>query len=97
MYLVVSYWKALPGHYDQAKAAGTAMSKLMRTQPGVTFMESFESNDKIVAVHGYADETTYNRIVSDPAGLFVKAAQEHGLEQHLEWLGSDRGTTIADG
>ena len=95
MYLVVSHWQVVPGHQQQA-SAGHAMRNLLRAQDGVTFIESFDSDGKIVVVHGYKDEATYNHIVSDTSGVFEKAALDNRLEEHLKWMGSERGTTRTD-
>ncbi len=96
MYLVVSHWKIVPGHEEAAETAGRAMRDLLRKQPGVLSLNSIESNGKVVVVHTYADEDAYNRVVSDPTGVFENAAKEHKLEEHMEWIGSDRGPTRFD-
>jgi hypothetical protein len=95
MYIVVSHWEVIPGHEEAAGKARTAMRAVMSAQPGVEFMNGFTSDDgKLVAVHAYKDEAAYKQITGDPNGAFAKAAEENQLEQHMRWLGSQRGTAI---
>ena len=49
-YLVVSYWKALPGKEAEVDAIAPKMLGLLRRQPGVVLAEEFKSHDKYVAV-----------------------------------------------
>ncbi len=94
MYLVVSYWEPVPGHEAQFEESGRAVREVLRSLPGVQLIEVFESNGKRVAVHGYKDEATYNSIVGDPNGPFSKAIAETHLEDHAQWISSDKGTTV---
>ena len=93
MYMVVSRWEAIPGHEQQVEEVGAKMRGLLRAQPGVVFMEGIEVDGHFTVVHAYADEATYDRITNDPNGAFAKAAAENKLEEHMRWLGSERGVT----
>lgn len=94
MYLVVSTWEVIPGHEDAAKETGSQMRGMLRSLAGVEFMEGFESGGKVIVVHGYTDEATYNGIINNPDGEFARAAEENKIEDHLRWLGSERGNTV---
>jgi hypothetical protein len=94
MYLVVSRWEALPGKEAEFEQRGISMRDLLRKQPGVKLVEAFGSNGTRVVVHGYEDEATYDRVISDPNGPFVAASNETGIETVARWLGSEKGTTV---
>ena len=94
MYLVVSQWEALPGHDEEFERIGLEVGAVLGSLPGVEFLKSFQAESgRIVAVHGYADEATYNSIVNNPESPFIKAIQEKQLESHGRWISSDRGVT----
>jgi hypothetical protein len=94
MYLVVSVWEALPGKAEAFRESGMKVGSLLKKQPGVKLLEVFESGDKFVSVHGYADEATYQRLVQDPNGPFAKAVAESRVEDYARWLSSERGETV---
>jgi hypothetical protein len=95
MFLVVSHWEVVPGHEEQAIATGAKMRDILRKQPGVEFINGFSIGDgKLVAVHVYRDEAAYNAIISDPDGPFAKAAAANELEEHMRWIGSERGPSM---
>jgi hypothetical protein len=95
MYLVISRWEVIPGHEEQAAVARIKMRDVMRQQPGVEFINGFSLDDgKLVAVHVYSDEDAYKAIVGDPDGPFAKAAAENKIEEHMQWISSERGAAI---
>ena len=94
MYLVVSVWEVLPGKADAFRENGMKVGSLLKQQPGVKLLEVFQSGDKFISVHGYADEATYQRLVQDPNGPFAKAMAESRVEEYARWLSSERGETI---
>lgn len=94
MYLVVSQWEALPGHEEEFETIGLEVGAVLGSLPGVEFLRSFQAESgRIVAVHGYTDEATYNKIVNNPESPFIKAIQEKQLESHGRWISSERGVT----
>jgi heme-degrading monooxygenase HmoA len=93
MYLVISQWKPKPGREAEFETIGRNMRALLRSTPGVQFVEGIEGPDSFYAVHAYDDEAAYNRIVQDPNGPFNRAAAEHGIEDVADWLSSVKGTT----
>src|SRR5690242_673424 len=97
MYLVVSYWEAVPGREADFDRIGPQIGAVLRRQPGVVIVEVFKSGGKHVAVHGYQDEATYHAIVDDLNGAFVRAVNETGVEQVGRWLGSESGETLPMG
>jgi hypothetical protein len=94
MYLVVSHWKAIPGHEDEFETIGHKVRAIMSAQPGTLFFEAFKFDGKHVVIHGYTDEVSYNSLVNDPNGPFANAIADLKLEDHATWLGSERGTAI---
>ena len=94
MYLVVSVWEALPGQEEAFEASAEGVRRLLRQQPGVEMVEAFKSGDHYVAVHGYADEAAYHRIVTYADGPFVKLIEEQGLENYGRWISSEKGEAI---
>ena len=97
MYMVVSRWKVNAGADDEVEARGRRVREALRAQPGVELLETFRSETgDIIAVHGYADENTYTRIIQDENGPFASALRESGLEKFTTWVSSDRGSTIHD-
>ncbi|MDQ3813168.1 MAG: antibiotic biosynthesis monooxygenase [Armatimonadota bacterium] len=95
MYLVVSYWEALPGHEAEFDAVAPKMLGLLGSQPGVVLAEAFKSNaNKHVAVCGYESEAAHRAIVDDPQSEFNRALREHGEGQIARWLYSERGETF---
>jgi hypothetical protein len=94
MYLVVSVWEPLPGKADAFREHGMKVGSLLKKQPGVKLLEVFETGNKVVSVHGYADEATYQRLVQDPNGPFAKAIAESRAEEYGRWISSERGETV---
>jgi heme-degrading monooxygenase HmoA len=93
MYLVVSKWEPIPGHEQEFERVGTQMRAVLSAQPGAEVIEAFETDGKVVVVHGYRDEAAYNAIINDPNGPFQHAMAEMKLEDHARWLSSEKGTT----
>jgi len=94
MYLVVSQWEALPGHEEEFERVGLEVGDILGSLPGVEFLKSFQAESgRIVAVHGYTNEATYNDIVNNPESPFIKAIQDKQLESHGKWISSERGVT----
>jgi hypothetical protein len=96
MYIVVSKWQITPGADEEWKARGLAVRQALRKVPGITVLEHFYTHDGAVAIVGYQDEATYHRIVDDPNGPFVKAIDEHKLEEVSHWVWSERGESVPD-
>jgi heme-degrading monooxygenase HmoA len=97
MYMVVSRWEINPGHEEELKQRAPAVRDALRSEPGVTLVESFKSEDgSVIAVVGYESREAYDRIVNSPSGAFQKALEQHRLEDHGRWVSSDRGETIDD-
>lgn len=94
MFLVVSRWKPFDGKREEFESKGREMRAVLRSQPGVAMIETFEDGDAFVAVHAYESEDAYQRVIQDPNGVFNRKAQEMGLESVAEWLGSQRGPTL---
>jgi hypothetical protein len=94
VYLVVSVWEALPGKAEQFRVQGMKVGSLLKAQPGVLLLEVFETGDRVVSVHGYQDEATYQRLVQDPNGPFARAVAESHAEEYGRWLSSERGETV---
>lgn len=95
MYMVVSYWEPLPGKEADAQLRSGGVAETLRRQPGVEFLERFQSEDgKYIAVVVYRDEETYHRLIDDPDGEFVRAAAASGIEQTARWVRSERGETL---
>lgn len=71
------------------------MRRRMLTMPGIEQIIAFHTSDSdVMVVVAYADEATYDKIVNDPNGPFVKNAAELKLEELMEWKQSWRGTTM---
>jgi hypothetical protein len=50
--------------------------------------------DDIFTVHGYSNETMYQKIVNDPDGAFTRSLQQSGIEEVADWIESWRGECI---
>lgn len=97
MYVVVSKWETLPGKEDQFREAGRKARNAMRGTPGVESVQSLVTEDgAALAIIGYKDRSTYDKIVNDPNGPFAKTAQELQIEQFGRWAWSERGEPVAD-
>lgn len=94
MYVVISRWRPLAGREEDFERITRSMRAIMRSQPGVTFMQGFKGPDCFYAIHAYDDEATYRRVTEDPHGPFARAASEHMLEEVAEWLGSVKGPSL---
>lgn len=94
MYMVVSTWRIAPGMNDEALRRSAPVREVLRSQPGVMLVEAIYEGDEAVAVHVYKSEEDYDRIVNDPNGPFVKALEQHSLEEVMTWEGSRRGITV---
>ena len=94
MYMVVSRWKALPGHEDEFEQIGRSTRDKLSGIPGVEFLKAFDAGDYKVVIHGYADEPTYHKLVDDPNGAIAQAMKDENVEGVGEWIGSDRGETV---
>lgn len=93
MFMVISQWKPKPGKEAEFESISSSMRSLLRSTPGVSFIEGIEGPDCFYAVHAYDDEAAYNRIVQDPSGPFANAAAEHKIDEVADWLGSVKGET----
>jgi hypothetical protein len=94
MYIVVSKWEVLPGKQEAFEAAGRMMRDLMRSLPGVEYVQGLKSEDgNAVAIVGYTDENSYHAVMAD-GGEFEKAARENNLESIGKWLWSERGEAV---
>jgi hypothetical protein len=95
MYLVVSQWEAIPGHEEQMEKIGHSMRELLAAQKGVDLLKTFQAEDgKTVVILGYADRATYDNIINNPDGPFIRGLQEYHLEDHARWISSQRGEAI---
>lgn len=73
------------------------MRNLMRSTPGVVMSKGFKNEDgDTVSLIGYESKNTWDKIVNDPNGTFVKGLQEHKLEEIAEWISAERGEAIED-
>ena len=95
MYLVISHWEPLPGKEADFERMGPKVREVLRSHPGVEFVEAIKSEGRYCAVHGYKDEAAYHAVVDDPNGPFSKALADFQLEEYAKWVGSDRGETLA--
>lgn len=93
MYLVISKWRLKPGMEDEARRRGRAVRSILRSQPDVTLVESIYADGMITAVHGYANEEAYQKIVHQEGGPFAQAVSEHRLEEVADWVESHSGST----
>jgi quinol monooxygenase YgiN len=94
MYMVVTEWKPKPGMRDEFERAGRAVGNLLRKQDGVTMVEVFESGERVIAAHAYADESTYRRLIHDPEGAFAQAVAENHIEDYGDWVSTVSGETV---
>lgn len=92
--MVVSRWKARPGHEDEFEQIGRNTRDKLAGIQGVELMEAFDAGDYKVVVHGYTDEATYRKLVDDPNGAVAQAMKDADVEGAGEWMGSDRGETL---
>lgn len=94
MHIVVSRWNPKPGKESDFEAIGHKMRGMLRSQPGVRFVEGFKGPETYVVVHAYEDEGAYKRIVEDPNGPFAKAAAENRIEEVADWVDSISGASL---
>ncbi|HET6645188.1 MAG TPA: hypothetical protein VFG65_06795 [Fimbriimonadales bacterium] len=94
MYMVVSRWKALPGHEEEFEQVGRNTRDKLTGIQGIEFMKAFDAGDHKVVIHGYTDEPTYRKLVDDPNGAIAQAMKDTNIESVGEWMGSDRGESI---
>jgi quinol monooxygenase YgiN len=95
LYLVVSVWEPLPGQEEVFEQQSREATARMRKESGVALMEAFRSGNRRIVIHGYADEATYQSLVSDPEGPFAQTQAEYPVETYGRWLYSERGETFA--
>ena len=93
MFLVVSYWEPLPGKEAEFDKIGQQVSSKLREQPGVVMVETIKSEGKHVSVHGYSDESTYQKLIHDPNSEFNKWVEQYNVDQIGKWVRSERGET----
>jgi len=95
MYLVVSKWQIAPGREAEAEERGRNVRRELRSIPGVEFVRNFRNESgEIVAIMGYTDSATYQRVVKDPQGPFEQTISRHGLEEVANWVSSERGEEL---
>jgi hypothetical protein len=95
MYLVVSYWEALPGHEAEFDAAAPKLLGLLSRQPGVVLAEGIKiEGNRHVAVCGYESEAAQRAIVDNPDSEFNRTLREYGEGVVARWLYSERGETF---
>lgn len=94
MFLVVSKWEVLPGKDAEFESASKKMRELLRSWPGVRFVEGLRNENGAIAVVGYDDEETHRRLVLEPGGPFEKHAAELNLQNSARWVWSERGTAV---
>ncbi len=95
MYAVMSIWEPFPGKEKDFEAVSRAMRQRMVSIQGIEFMQGLKTeNGRIVVMMGYHDEPTYQAIIHDPNGPFMKALAETNLESLGRWISSERGATI---
>lgn len=92
MFVVISKWQYDAGHEAEVRTAAQGMMSAINSWPEVEFAYNVRTGpDSVVAVIGYSDKASYERLVQDPNSPFEKAAAEHGIERHATWLWSERG------
>lgn len=93
MYYVASLWRAKPGCLAEAERRGKVCGDVLGRQEGVTSMLEFpvEGTEQVMAVVGYRDKATYERLVKDPNGAFMRAIVEQKMEDVATWEQSWRG------
>ncbi|HJP84166.1 MAG TPA: hypothetical protein VJ835_11760 [Fimbriimonadaceae bacterium] len=92
MYMVISKWEFDPASEGVVKDKARRMMQQIRAWDGVESAFNVRTSPgSVLAVIGYRDEATYQRLIQDPNGPFEKAAQESGIEQEAQWKWSERG------
>src|SRR6185436_2981089 len=90
LYLVISYWELLPGHEAEADRVVPVVHGLLRRQPGVLLAEAFRCDGKFITVHGYENETMYQRVLDNPNSGFNQALLDFRIQEKTRWLHSER-------
>lgn len=98
MYLVVSRWNIKPGCREDFETRGRAVRNAIRSMPGLVLFETMmsEAGDHGLAIMGYTDEPTYQKLIHEPEGPFAKAMEAHRLEEVGDWVWSERGNAVQD-
>ena len=95
MYIVASTWEVLDGKLDEFVANGNRMRKILMAHPGIESIQHFSSGeDEVMVIVGYSDEDSYNRLINDPEGPFVKGLKDIDLEKTARWKQSWRGNSL---
>lgn len=90
--MVISKWDYDKAQEDQVREAGHKMMSTIRSWEGVEFAYNVRTAESsFCSVIAYRDEDTYQRLINDPEGPFVKAAAEHEIEKNAHWNWSERG------
>ncbi len=97
MYIVASLWKITSSDTAEVDKRAQQTRNLFRNEPGIQMFEAFKCGEKeLMAVIGYQDEATYNKIVADENGPFMMALAATGLEHYAQWVQSWRGEAEKD-
>lgn len=92
MFVVVSKWQYDPAHEAEVRDRARAMMAAFRSWPDVEFAYNVRTGpDSVLAVIGYKDRASWERIVEDPNGPFEKTVAEIGVDRHATWQWSERG------
>jgi len=95
MFIVVSKWSVHPGREAEWREMSQMTRGRIAAVPGVEFVHGFlnESNEA-VAILGYSDEATYNRLVNEPGGAVAQVIADTNIESVGQWISSDRGESM---
>lgn len=94
MYIVISRWRPKEGFEAEFERRSIGPRETLRSQPGVLFVYGMKHGDDYFAIHGYTNQTMYQKIVHDPEGAFAKSVEQSGLEEVAEWAESWRGESV---
>lgn len=94
MYMVISRWRSRPGKESEVEQRAIGPRETLRSQPGALFVYSMKHGEDIFTVHGYSNETMYQKIVNDPEGAFTRSLKQSGIEEVADWIESWRGECI---
>lgn len=95
MYVAISKWEFDPSHEAIAEEKGTWMLNQIRSWDGVEFAHNVRTGPgSVMAIIGYRDAATRDRLILAADGPFNKALEESGLTGTAQWVWTEEGEAL---
>lgn len=95
MYIAISKWEFDPTQEELVKEKGNWMLSQIRGWDGVEVAQNVRTSPgSVMAIIGYRDAGTRDKLILAEDGPFNRALQESGLGELAKWVWTEEGEAL---